>query len=259
MGKRMIIVATALLAMAASPVLAITVIESFDPGYGSGPNTWTQGGRRSMDLGDLKAEFPAGDPRLIDSSRQSAGGIFISATAGPSWGGDNEQYWIDLVIQGAPNTTYTSFSAAVDTQISWSNPTQPWGKSMIFYLGNSAQMAWGSQPSSNSPPTGPWQGHSWNPTPPEPTRISGTLWNGSPERNGIWESWNWTQRLGDGATSITTGADGLVIFRMGIQNKSKNDGHVAFALDNLSITLVPEPASLLLLGLGLPLLRRRVR
>jgi hypothetical protein len=63
------------------------------------------------------------------------------------------------------------------------------------------------------------------------------------------------------STQITTGADGLVIFRTGLRLKSQTATQVSFVLDNLSITLTPEPASafVMLMGGGLMLLRRRRR
>ncbi len=62
----------------------------------------------------------------------------------------------------------------------------------------------------------------------------------------------------DGTTQITTGDSGEIVFRMS-QYILDSGVYSASAIDNLSITLTPEPTSLLLLAVGGGLVLRRRR
>lgn len=82
-----------------------------------------------------------------------------------------------------------------------------------------------------------------------------TRWNQDfPSYSGQYGGGTWMQLVVE--TTLTTATGNI---RLELLNHDKFNGWQAVAWDNISLRIVPEPASLLLLSLGLPLLRRRVR
>ncbi len=241
-----------------APAMAITFTENFDAGW---PNAnWSVEGVPNP--GTPAVQFPAGDARLQNNAARTAGGIWYERGVsgdGSTWaGGDNEELYLDYHM-AVPNGVYT-FNISLDAQMYWSNVAQPYGQGYAMYIGDATQMAYGTQAPHNAP-TGPWKGLSWDVPAGLPTALFGTQWNTADIPNGDWKSWNMTQYGGTLGTTINV-TSGEVILRMTIQLKNKDQNSPEFrsyAMDNLVVNLVPEPASLALLAMGglTTLLRRR--
>ena len=158
------------------------------------------------------------------------------------------------------NGTYT-FNVNLDVQLKWSTVAQSYGQGYAMYMGDAADMAYGSI-LPHGTPTGPWlgvthTGSNFN------TALTGTKWNTADVPDGEWVNWNFTEVYvgGSGFAPTIDVTSGEVIFRLTIQLKNKDQmspDFRSYAMDNLSITLIPEPTTLSLLALGgLALLRRR--
>ena len=251
------------LAATSSPAAIYVFEENFDAGWFSGGN-WTLEG--TPNPGIEVADFAAGDPRLDNNAGRTAGGLYWERGVsgdGSNWaGGDNEHVWIDFHMP-VPNGTYP-FRVAVDAQLKWSTILQPWGQGICMYLGDADVMAYGTIPA-HGVPTGPWGGYSHDGGAyVEDTPLMGTKWNEANWPDGEWQALEFTQNNVDAGNTVTV-TSGELIFRTTI--RVKNDDQLSpefrsYALDNLRIELIPEPATgaLFALGLGaLARLRRRSR
>ncbi len=238
--------------------MVYTFVEDFDAGWSSG-GMWTKEG--TPNPGVPMTEFAAGDPHLDDNATRTAGGFYwekgVSGDGSDYTSGDNEHIWMDYHMP-VENGTYT-YRVTVDAQLKWTNIVQPWGQGICFYMGDAAEMAYGTIPP-DGVPTGPWGGYSHDGgANVGTTPLMGTKWNGADWNDGEWYSLEFTQNHEDGGNTIDV-TSGEVIFRMTIRLKNNDQpspDYRAYAIDNLKIELVPEPGSLLLLAAGLlPVLRR---
>ncbi len=243
-----------------SPVMAITFVEDFDAGW-STSGDWTVEGVPNP--GVPLTEFPAGDPRLDNNATRTAGGFWyengVSGDGSEFIGGDNEEMWLDYHMN-VPNGIYT-FNINLDAQLKWSNILQGFGQSYAMYLGDASDMDYGVK-APNVDPTGTWRGVSHGGTDFN-TALVGDKWNSTDVNDGEWVNWNFSEvyvgsLAGFGDTITVT--SGEVIFRVSIRLKDKAQAspeYRSYALDNLTINLIPEPASFLLLASGLLVIRRR--
>lgn len=253
----------AVLLMTVAPVSAVTFTENFDAGWSTAGNWSVEG---VPNPGVPVTEFPAGDSRLDNNATRTAGGFWyergISGDGSTFIGGDNEEMWLDYHMS-VPNGTYT-FNVSFDLQLKWDQRVQNFGQGVLMYMGDAADMAYGTiLPVGN--PTGPWSGIThWQAGGGDfKQALQGDTWNPGDSPDGQWTNWSFSQTLSLGSDwdpeiDVTSGE---VIFRLTIRLKDKDQASPNFrsyAMDNLVINLVPEPTSLSLLALGsLALLRRR--
>jgi hypothetical protein len=252
--------AACVLALVAAQASAITFTENFDAGWSTSGN-WTVEGVPNG--GVPVTEFPAGDGRLDNNAGSTAGGFWyergVSGDGSEFVGGDNEEMWLDYRM-AVPNGTYT-FNVNLDVQLKWSTVLQNYGQGYAMYMGDASDMAYGSI-NPHEVPTGPWLGVTHTGTDYN-TALTGTKWNTQDVPDGGWVNWNFSEVYvgGSGFGPTIDVTSGEVIFRFTIQLKDKNQptpDFRSYAMDNLVIELVPEPASLSLLAIGgLALLRRR--
>lgn len=258
MKSKLLLLASVLITV--SPAMALTFTEDFNAGW-SVSGDWSVEGVPNP--GVPVTEFPAGDTRLDNNATRTAGGLWyekgVSGDGSTFAGGDNEEMWLDYHMT-VPNGTYT-FNVNLDAQLKWSTVLQSYGQSYAMYMGDAADMAYGSiLPHGN--PTGPWMGISHGSD--INTALTGDKWNGPDVNDGEWVNYNFAQVYvgGSGFAPTIDVTSGEVIFRMTIRLKDKNQASPDFrsyALDNLVINLVPEPASLALFSFGLLALRRKRR
>lgn len=214
-----------------------TITEDFeDPGWFDG-ETWTKEGADHPEVHVL--QFSDADPFLNGASIGSAsGGLRASLTDyGFYTGGDHGEVYLDLHIHVPPGD-YT-FEVALDQLVYWEewltkNPGQLWGCGQYLYLGDAADLEYGSQ-EWNQPPLGPWVAPGFPGAEQSYFTLLGNIWQGSPDNiNGIWVHNSYTE-MNDGTTVITTTGD--VIFRMVMRNKWNVSENMAFAMDNLEVKL----------------------
>lgn len=261
-----------------SPALGVNFSETFDPGWFDG-STWTREGVALHETTVPVTTFDPADSRLGASNGSHSGGFYNAVdVTGVYDGGGNGEVMIDYHMSLPAGEYY--FDVNLDAQVNWINPEQPWGMGMEFYIGDASRMDYGFQ-LQGSAPFGPWKGQKWQadagnagaeddtllPAYNGPTYNDNTLWNGGeqggvvqlPDINGMWVGVH-HDTFKDGSNTITTTGD--VIFRMLFRDKHPNTENVAVAMDNLDIelTMVPEPASaVLLLAGGVVCLARRRR
>lgn len=217
-----------------------TFTETFEDANWFDGVTWTKEGVVHPEIAVL--QFSDGDPYLGGASIGSASGGLRASLTDYGWytGGDHGEVYLDFHMKVPPGN-YT-FSLSIDQLLYWAeypalNPGQLWGCGQVLYLGDAAELAYGTQ-QANQAPTGPWiapefPGHS------DFRYMSmGTIWQGSPTNiNGTWIHRNHTQML-DGTTTIST--TGNLIFRMVMRNKHNVSQNMAFAMDNLTIELTRD-------------------
>lgn len=214
-----------------------TFTENFESSDWFGEPAWTVEGVVHPEIVIL--QFSDADPFLGGAAIGSAsGGLRASKTDyGRYTGGDHGEVYLDFHMKVPPGD-YT-FSLSIDQLLYWAewpaiNPGQLWGCGQVLYLGDAAELAYGTQ-QANQAPTGPWISPEFPGSSAFRYMSMGTIWQGSPTNiNGKWIHRDHTQMV-DGTTTIST--TGHLIFRMVMRNKYNISENMAFAMDNLVITL----------------------
>lgn len=234
------IVCIALICSQAALAQVYTFSENFESAEWFSEPAWTVEGVDHPEIAVL--QFSDADPHLGGASIGSAsGGLRASRTDyGRYSGGDHGEVYLDFHMT-VPRGEYT-FEVSVDQLLYWAewpaiNPGQLWGCGQVLYLGDAADLAYGTQ-QANQAPTGPWI----SPEFPGYAAFNyvslGTIWQGSPTNiNGAWLHKNRTQMV-NGATIIST--TGHLVFRMVMRNKYNISENMVFALDNLVIKLTRQ-------------------